>query len=166
MQIYVVFGLPGAGKTFVGKIFEKHFDFYFHDGDKDLPDEMIHAIRNQNIIKKDMRDIFFKRIIKSCESLRLKFDKIVISQTFIKEIYRKQFLSQFPNAKFVLAQADTAIRENRLLKRKDYPLNLDYARKMCKNFDTPLISYEVIDNNIEGEEYIIKQLQKLLYGCG
>jgi shikimate kinase len=36
MQLLVLFGLPGTGKTYVGKILEKDFGFFLHDGDTDL----------------------------------------------------------------------------------------------------------------------------------
>ena len=45
MSLIILFGLPGTGKTYVGKVFEKYFDYYFYDGDNDLTPEMREAIQ-------------------------------------------------------------------------------------------------------------------------
>lgn len=158
MQMIVLFGLPGAGKTFVGKILESDFGLYFYDGDLSLPREMKLAIEKKVLISGQMRDKFFQKLLKKFSTL--KYQKIVIAQTFIKEKHRQIFLKAFPETKFILVQTDTEIREARLIKRSDYPLDLDYARGMSVNFEVPKINYKMIDNNISGEESIRKQFQQ------
>jgi len=49
-----------------------------------------------------------------------------------------------------------------LIDRKDYPLDLEYARKMEINFDRPMINYLVIINDNEGEEDVKIQIQALI----
>jgi len=162
MQIYVAFGLPGSGKTFIGKIFKKHFGYHFYDGDHDLPDEMKQAIQNHAKVTNIMRGTFFRAIIKSVKKLETKYDKIIIAQTFIKEKYRNEFLYEFPKAKFILIQTDIATQEARLAQRGSDPLHLEYLRKMCSNFDKPRVNYQIINNNIEGEEKVEEQIQRIL----
>ncbi len=48
------------------------------------------------------------------------------------------------------------------MQRKEYPLDLEYARKISLNFDTPQIDYDTISNDIDGEANIKRQLQLLL----
>lgn len=158
MKMIVLFGLPGAGKTFVGRILKQSFGFYLYDGDLSLPKEMKLAITEKVPVTDEMRDLFFKKLIKQIKNL--KYPKIVITQTFIKEKHRQLFLKEVQRAKFILVQTSTDIREDRLSKRSDYPLDLEYARRMSLNFDTPKINYKIIDNNISGEESIRKQLQQ------
>ncbi len=162
MQIIVLFGFPAAGKTFVGKISQQYFGYYLYDGDVDLPDIMKDAIKTQFIITDAMRDKLFQNIIKSCKRLKIKHKKIVIAQTFIKEKYRELFLKEIPEAKFILVQTDTLLREDRLAKRKDHFLDLKYAREMCLNFDPPHIAHKIINNNSNGYSGVKKQLQLLL----
>ena len=162
MEIYVLFGLPGAGKTFVGNILQQHFGYYLYDGDISLPNNMKGAIQTKAVITDAMRDIFFQNIIKSSRQLKIKYKKIVVIQTFIKEKYRMQFLKEIPEARFILVQTKKTIREKRLMQRKEYPLDLKYARKMSLNFDTPQIDYDTISNDIDGETNIKQQLQLLL----
>lgn len=162
MQIVVLFGLPGAGKTFAGNVLKKYFNFYHHDGDIDLPDNMKRAIRTQTVITDSLRDIFFQKIIQSTKRLKAKYENIVVTQTFIKEKYRKLFFREFPKARFILIQTAAALREIRLLQRKNYPLNLEYVRKMCRNFDPPQIKHSVINNASAGDKSIKKQIQLIL----
>src|SRR5260221_3186853 len=154
MNLYIFFGLPGAGKTYVGKVAQKHFDYHLYDGDNDLPPEMQQAIHRQEVITDSMRDVFFKSLLKTAKRLTKQYSKLVIAQTFIKEKYRKQFLQAFPNARFVLIEALAPTREERLLKRKHYQLDLEYAKKMTTFFDMPFIQHEIIRNNTFGEEEI------------
>ncbi|HVA97137.1 MAG TPA: AAA family ATPase [Candidatus Acidoferrales bacterium] len=161
MQLFVFFGLPGAGKTYAGKIAEKYFGYHLYDGDQDLTPEMLMAIKNKAVITDDMRDVFFKNLIQSVILLEENYKKVIVAQTFIKEKYREQFLYEFPYAKFVLIEADEHIREPRIKERKEYDLDIDYARKMTDLFGTPAIAHETVYNNA-GEEEVKEQLQKLL----
>jgi gluconate kinase len=162
MKLFVFFGLPGAGKTFAAQAAEKYFDYHIYDGDINLTEEMLNAIKNQSVITDAMRDIFFARLIQSTKKLSQKYDKLIIHQTFIKEKYRKQFFSEIPQAKFVLIQTDTSLRENRLKMRKYFPLDEAYARNMVNLFDKALLKHEIIQNNNDGDEAIKEQLQKIL----
>jgi gluconate kinase len=162
MKLYVFFGLPGAGKTFSAKVAEKYFGYHLYDGDNDLTKEMHTAVRGKITITDDMRNIFFANLIVSVKVLSKKYDMLIVHQTFIKEKYRKQFLTNLPETKFILVKTDTQLRERRLKERKIYPIEENYARKMTLLFDEPQIPYTELNNNNEGEKSIKEQLQKIL----
>ena len=44
--------------------------------------------------------------------------------------------------------------------RTDYPLDLEYARVMEKNFEKPKINHLIIVNDGDGEDNIKKQIQQ------
>lgn len=159
MALFILFGLPGVGKTFVGNIFKKHFNFYFYDGDNELPDEMKQAIKNQTKITDAMRDVFFQKLIQKIKKLKLQYENIVIAQTFIKDKYRKMLLKKLKEVNFILIQTNTPIRESRLKKRKEYPLDMEYARNMVLHFEKPTFPYLHILNNKNGVRHIKKQIQ-------
>lgn len=158
MSIYLIFGLPGAGKTFIGRIFEKEFGYFFYDGDNELTDDMKDAIKNKIPFTNPMRNKFFQKLISKIKELKKNHPKIVVTQTFIKEKYRKWVIDEIPEARFVLVETKTEIRESRLNKRTDYPLDIEYARGMCLNFDPPLIPHKIIINDAEGKESIKDQI--------
>lgn len=164
MEIYVVFGLPGAGKTFVGKLMQKYFGFYLYDDDgaRDMPQEMKDAVVNGTVTD-ELRDIFFNNLIESVKQLTSKYEKIIVPQTLIKEKYRELFLKEFPTVKFIYVQTNTATREKRLLERKEgFQLDLTIWRKMAEIFENPQIECATVVNNNTGEEDLKKQLQVLL----
>ncbi len=160
-MIIVLFGLPGAGKTFVGNLFAKKFEYFFHDCDKDLPIEMDKTIKAEGKVTTEMQDLFFKNITDSVKKLLPKQQKLVIAQTFIKEKYRREFLDAFPQAKFISIEAEQQIREERLLKRKTFKLSLSYWRRMSKRFENPQIKHFRIQNDSEGELDLTKQIKAL-----
>jgi len=159
MPLIILFGLPGTGKTFVGNIFKKYFDYYFYDGDNDLTKEMKEAIKVQKVFTDKMRDVFFKRLIDKIQNLATKHKKLVVAQTFIKEKYRVDLLKKIPEAKFILVETKKEIREKRLQNRFDYPLDLEYARIMENNFEESKINHLTIFNDKNGEKNIKEQIK-------
>ena len=164
MSLIILFGLPGAGKTFIGKIFEKYFNYYFYDGDNDLTEEMKKAIKIKKVFTDRMRDVFFEKLIKKIQNLKSKHKKLAVAQTFIKEKYRVDLVNKIPETKFILIETKKNIREKRLVQRVDYPLDLEYARKMETNFDIPMINHLIIINDVDGVESIKKQIKMIIKG--
>ena len=162
IMLYILFGLPGVGKTYVGKVFEKYFSYHFYDGDTDMSEEMRQAVQRQTVFTNKMRDEFFSRFLESTKALKNAHQNLVISQAFIFEKYRELFLNEFPEAKFILIKANDQTREDRLSERKEFPINKNYARQMIANFETPTIPHAVIDNAVNGEDAIKKQIETIL----
>lgn len=169
MSLIILFGLPGTGKTYVGKILEKYSGYYFYEGDNDLTPEMKIAIRVKKVFTDQMRDVFFEKLISKIQNLlalsevegKSKYKKLVVAQTFIKEKYRLNLIKKIPEVKFILIETKKSLREKRLSLRKNYPLDLEYTRKMCVNFDKPKINYQIIVNNKNGREDVKKQIEFL-----
>lgn len=164
-KLYVTFGLPGAGKSYAAKVFER-FGFYVHDGDVDLPDVMRVAIANQQPIDDTMRDEFFRRITEHIRLLLPDHPRLVLAQTFIKEKYRRRFLETFPQAQFVLVIAEDPIREQRLERRTNQPLEPNYTRKMIAMFEPPHIPYATLSNSSDGDHSLEAQIRQLVNGTG
>ncbi len=161
MSLIILFGLPGTGKTYVGKVFERYFDYYFYEGDKDLTEEMKVDIKTKTVFTDRMRERFFEKLIGNIQKLKFRHKKLVVAQTFIKEKYRVNLINKIPEIKFILIETKKSVREKRLIQRTDYPLDLEYTRKMVTNFDKPIINHLVITNNIDGVEDIKKQINSM-----
>lgn len=159
--VFVTFGLPGAGKTYAAKLFEP-FGFKMHDGDDDLPEDMREAINTQQPVNDEMRDRFFRRIIAHVGELVTVYPKVVVAQTFLKEKYRLQFLEQFPQAQFVLVVADERVREDRLVRRTNQPLEPNYTRRMVEMFERPNIPHQVIVNDSDGADDLLGQIEAVV----
>lgn len=161
-KLIIVFGLPATGKTYVSSILHLCFGYFFYDGDNELTEEMKTAIKIRTFFTEEMRNVFFNKLIQKIVELSLEHEKLVISQTFIKEKYRKQLLSQLPSAMFIFVKTPDEIREKRLLERTEYPLDLQYSQQMVAYFDEPEIPHEVVMNHKDGDEEIVQQLKLIL----
>lgn len=159
-MILVLFGLPATGKSYIGKLLEDEFGFFFYDGDEDLTPQMKKAIKEKRIFTDDMRDVFFQNLITSVKRLKKTQTKLVVAQAFIKEKYRKQFVKHFPQTRFILIQTKNKVRTNRLTQRND--LDLEYVEKMNKLFEKPAIKHFVIENNTDGQKELVQQLEYFL----
>lgn len=146
-MLVVMFGLPGAGKTFVARQFAMQHGVHFHDGDDDLPADMRAAIDAAAKVTPDMRDRFVDAMATSVEGLLRAHPSVVLAQTFLKQRHRERFLSRFPHARFVLVAAPSELREQRLAHRHHQPLQPDYARAMTSLFDPPPPGVPVITND-------------------
>jgi len=80
MSVIILFGLPGTGKTYVGKVFEKYFGYYFYDGDYDLTPEMKQAIKTKTVFTDQMRDVYFEKLISRIQDLSSSIKNLVGSR--------------------------------------------------------------------------------------
>lgn len=155
-MLLVLFGIPGAGKSYVGHLFQDAFGFTFHDADHELPDDMRHALANKLPVTDDMRDRFFKRVIETTRGLDATSERLVIAQAFMKERHRKLILEHFPHAHFILIESDFELIETRFHQRKDYLIDLEDALRIARLFEPPTIPHHVLRND-NGRESIIRQ---------
>ncbi|OGH20379.1 MAG: hypothetical protein A3D74_01055 [Candidatus Levybacteria bacterium RIFCSPHIGHO2_02_FULL_37_13] len=160
-MLLIVFGLPGAGKTYVGNLLRDEFGFYFYEGDRDLTDEMQQALKEKKLFNDSMRDVFFKNLIGKVSQLHKTKKHLVVAQTFIKEKYRNRLLKSLPHARFILVQTENALREKRFLQRND--LDLNYVKGMVKLFEKPNVEHFKIENNTDGKIQLLKKLENILF---
>jgi gluconate kinase len=145
--LVVMFGLPGAGKSYVARRFAALHGVHFHEGDDDLPADMREAIDHAAKVTPDMRDRFVDAMVSSVKRLLAQHGRVVLAQTFLKAQHRARFLAAFPSAEFVLVAAPGELREWRLQHRHHQPLEPAYARAMTGLFDAPPSGVRVITND-------------------
>src|SRR5690606_12522497 len=63
-MLLILFGVPGAGKSFAGHILRDDYGVHFHDADHELPEDMRHALASKLPVTDDMRQRFFERVIR------------------------------------------------------------------------------------------------------
>jgi len=162
-HIIVVFGKPGTGKSYVAKILEEKFGYFPYNGDDALPLDMKNTLFKREEITEDMRDRFLNNMITKIRKLAEVNSKVVVHQTFLREFMRKTLLSELPNATFLLIETDDPLREKRYMERKYFNLGIPYLRKMTDLFEDVRVPHEIIYNNKEGPQEIIKQLRSILF---
>lgn len=166
-MIYILFGLAGAGKNYVGNILKDKFECHFWDADEALPEEMKKCISEKKPFTQDMRDKFSNIIVSNIQQLKIKHHDrpLIIAQALYKERNRLQISHQIPGVIFVKIDADTSVIQQRLVKR-DYGIDKDYAKKISVNFEEPKLPHVVIVNNFnndnDNDHRLMKQLRNLL----
>lgn len=145
MLIYL-FGLPAAGKNYVGQVLAEEFGFHFHDGDLDLTDELREAVRDGRPFTDPMRDRYFAVLLEVIGDLTARYPKLAFGQATFKERHRRLVLERFPQTRFVLVTADEEARLARLA-RGNNPVTVDYARRIVAFFEPPQHPYVELFNN-------------------
>ncbi len=157
-DMIVLFGLPGAGKSFVADVLGDSFGYTLHNGDEDLPISMKQALLQKAPITDRMREEFTERMISSLSRLSKEHTNLACHQTLLKEFMRERLQKEFPTATFILVTSETAIREKRYMKRKYFNLGLPYLRQMSQAFEAARIPHQELINQNDGRQEILAQL--------
>ena len=141
----LIMGLPGSGKTTVGKILTKRLKAVFIDADDH------HSV--QNIIKmsnsyplndQDRKEWLLSILNKARESL--KNQNVVIACSALKEKYRKSLISLNFQLVYLKIEHDVALR--RILKRKKHFMPPSLLESQIKILEEPKKALE-IDSNLK-----------------
>ena len=153
----LIMGLPGSGKTTVGKILTKRLKAVFIDADDH------HSV--QNIIKmsnsyplndRDRKEWLLSILNKARQNLKSK--NVVIACSALKEKYRKSLISLNFQLVYLKIEHDVALR--RILKRKKHFMPPSLLESQIKILEEPKKALE-IDSNLrvnQISEIIVKKI--------
>ncbi|OGT46460.1 MAG: hypothetical protein A3E83_00940 [Gammaproteobacteria bacterium RIFCSPHIGHO2_12_FULL_41_20] len=159
-MLIVLFGLSGTGKNYVGRIIQQHLHFSVLDGDTLLPDDMRNSVEKKIPFTQAQRDRFIEILITAVKTIS--GPNIVLVQALYKNSNRKRIAEAFPDCQFIQVQSDPDILTTRLQMRNKIN-DLDYARKISANFESPTHPALTLTNNIDNDEMgIMAQLHILL----
>ena len=161
-KLLIVFGLPGAGKSFVAQVLLDHYGYTVHNGDDDLPEVMKSALLEKGQITDSMRQAFLDCMIRSLKIHLNTSNFVVLHQTLLKEFMRQALYSEFPFAQFILVTSEESVRETRYANREYFNLGIPYLRHMSALFDPPIIPHKVLRNTKDGQEDILQQLTRII----
>ena len=155
----LIMGLPGSGKTTVGKFLTRRLKAVFIDADDH------HSV--QNIIKMSngypLNDLDRKKWLLSILNKarqNLKSKNVVIACSALKENYRK-FLSSL-NFKLVYLKIEHNLALDRILKRRNHFMPSSLLESQIKILEEPRKAL-IIDANIEAnkiKKIIVKHISK------
>jgi len=155
-----LFGLPAAGKNYVGRVLAETFGYTFYDGDLDLTPEMRDAVREERPFTDEMRDRFYAALATRIAELRAEHADLAFCQATFKERHRALIADAFPEVVFVLVEADEPVRMARLAEGNN-PVTVEYARRIAGFFEPPRHPHFIITNNNDRRD-VERQLAALL----
>lgn len=132
-----LYGMAGAGKTFVGKLLRKETGIYFHDADQDMPESMRRAISERLPITDTMRDEFADAIIEKVAALNASYTDFCIAQAVFKKIHRDRIQAAHSCLQFVLVDSSPQLLSARLRARVHSPEAYKYFEMLNLKFERP-----------------------------
>lgn len=161
-SVLYIYGLAGAGKTYVGEIIGSVAGWYVYEADDDLTPDMKKARDEKKLFTSEMRDEFFCIVADRILQLRLEHEHVVVTQATYMKQHRDYLARRIPDMDFICVTASDEIIDRHLTDR-DNDIDRPYAASMRKNFQPPPEGSKIIVNNVYGKAEIVSQLTKL-YG--
>ncbi|MBX7145318.1 MAG: adenylyl-sulfate kinase [Oligoflexia bacterium] len=144
-EVIFLYGLAGAGKSFVGDLVSHVFGWDLYHADQDLTPKMRQAIAEKRLFTPEMRDEYFQIIAKKIRAIKRGAVPLVVTQAAYKRQHRDYLRQTLPSVEFVCISAPLELIVERLRQRGDFVCP-DYAHSMLVNFEPPLAGEKVLVN--------------------
>ena len=155
-KIIFLFGLSGAGKSYIGNLIGELADWHVYHADDDLTAEMILALKEQRPFTDEMRDAYFPVVVERILALKTIYNRIVVTQGVYKQHHRDYLLANIPDMEMLCVDASDQFIVKRLSRRAK-GIASDSAAALRRDFELPDRDTKVITNQ-SGESEIIQQL--------
>jgi gluconokinase len=149
VQILIVMGVSGSGKTTVGKELAQELGWAFIEGDQFHCDANIEKMASGTALTDKDRDIWLSMLRKEIEKVLAREDCAVIACSALKESYRHR-LNVDDRVQFVFLNIPFSVAEERLKKRKGHFMPVSLLESQFATLQQP-----------EGAEYINVDAQQL-----
>jgi gluconate kinase len=165
-MIYVLFGPPGVGKTYLGQLISRHFDVPFFDADTLYgADEM--RLLQEGAYAQDDRDRFITKLIKQVDALINGGDQdLILAEAFTKEKNRIDFIKHFGDkVNYLIVDVPREIAQDRARRRfrdSNHTINDVAFDLIWDEFEKPEFKHLRIDNAIKDDQDLIHQFVSLV----
>ena len=148
MDITILFGKAGSGKSFIGEYLKNHYHWLHFDADQLLTNEMKEYIRLEKQMPVELIDEYMEILKhKIRDFYKTQTMPLVISQAMYRNKNRLSLLQEFPKLKFIWVTADDKICYERI-KQRNNDVTIVYAEKISSLFEPPEgFNYGLVENN-------------------
>jgi gluconate kinase len=160
-MLVVLFGLPGAGKSYAGTLLRDQFGFHLYEADEDLPAEYVALAAAGRVAPEAMRDAYHRRVVERLERLSAANSRLAVAVPLLRDRHRQWIRQRFPDAIFVLVECNTQRRESRLDARV-HAVTTSYARQVMALLEPPNLPHVRLDNSAYGPGSVRRQLDAIL----
>ena len=168
-MIYVLFGPPGVGKTYIGGLLAKHKKWHFFDADTIyLNDDELRYLLESGQYDQNVRDKFVKKLIMTVQHM-LSTDgskDLVIAEAFTKEKNRSEFMRYFDSQiEYIMIHASRDVAFERMrkrMKKEDHVVDENVFEFVWDEFETPKIPHKILRNIDKSDVEIIEEFNNLV----
>lgn len=168
-MIYVLFGPPGVGKTYIGGLLAKHLNWNFFDADTIyLNDDELRYLLAMGKYDQKARDKFVSKLTLTVQYMLAKNEgkDLVIAEAFTKEKNRAEFMKNFDNQiSYIMIHAsrDLALERTRArMKKEDHVVDEEIFEFIWDEFEIPKIPHKVLRNFGKSDTEIIDEFKNLV----
>jgi gluconokinase len=168
-MIYVLFGPPGVGKTYIGGLLAKHKKWHFFDADTIYSnDDELRYLLESGKYDQTVRDRFVKKLIMTVQHmLSTNSSKdLVIAEAFTKEKNRSEFMKYFDSQiEYIMIHASRDIAFERMrkrMKKEDHVVDENVFEFVWAEFEAPKIPHKVLRNIDKSDVEIIEEFNNLI----
>lgn len=168
-MIYVLFGPPGVGKTYIGGLVSSKLGMRFFDADVLFDEELKSLLRNGQF-KQIHRDKYFEKLFVVTEHLMSELKEgqdLLIAQAFIKNKNRDEFSRRFDkHVRYILVKASRVIALDRMHERvseeRTHVVDEGVFNYSWEEFEEPRIQHDVMINVNQNDEQLFRMFNNLI----
>lgn len=159
-KVYVFFGPPSSGKSYLGRKFAQQRGFIFYEADDDYLPEYRERVKVSTYEKRRVYNEFYSTVISKTKDILRQNKSVVVASAIGKNENRKRFIDEFADAiTFVLINSQTEELIKNAIKREFPDLcglslsreNEESLREHLSNkihkFEIPNFPYITIEND-------------------
>jgi gluconokinase len=154
-----LFGLTGAGKTFIANFLRDKYGYFVYEADRDFAPRMWEANRRGETFTDEMRDEFYEIVAGRFLGLSKIHPLLVMPQAGYRRKHREFLRKQIPGLLQVLVIAEEHLVEERIIKRGN-EVTVAYAQRVRAFFEEPPSDTPRLYNNA-GTASLQKQFEAL-----
>ncbi len=160
-MLLILFGLPGAGKSYAGRLLQSEHGFHFHEADDDIPDDYRRRVAGGEVVSDELRDDYHRALLERIALLRAAHPLLAVAVPLLRQKHRDWIHARFPDAHFILVVCPPELWEARLDGRQ-HTVRSDYARRILPLYEPPTLRHFTLTNRAEGPEEMLAQLAAIL----
>ena len=159
--LLILFGLPGAGKTFACNVLRDEFGFHCHESDDDIPEDYRRRVMAGEVVSDELRDDFHRHLLDRIAALTAEHPRLAVAVPLLRQKHREWIRARFPAAHFILVQVNLEQWAARLA-RRTHTVGADYARKVLPLYEPPALEHFTLDDSAEGPQEVRQKLRAIL----